>query len=229
MRLAFARWSAVVALVSACGDEQPPPNGEFVAMRANVTRQVDDVGEVMISLRGDFLAPCPHLEEPISVHVNGFPGEVGFPGGLSSDDPMYATCQEADLEVFGFRLDDRVSIAIDSANLTMRLEWRGVHRLWTDADIVAAMETRDPFEVNWTPESADLPLVELSANTGTLADPTVVLEETGPGWARYHIEGGDPPADWKLSGSSMLIGEPLADCPLAESCLLDSYADLLEP
>lgn len=222
---------ASLGLLAGCGgdDEEADANGVFVATRIQVERHPDGLGELMIRLWGEIEERCPHLEGPIAVRANGVAGDVIFPGGPTSDIPMYSTCGEATLEVLDVALDGGLTVSIESENLSLVLEWNQEHRVWTADDIAEAMASRDPFTVEWTPDTAPAVALELWGTETVLTDPVAVLEEDGPGWARYHFDGGDPLEAWRLQLTSTLVDQMLADCPLPESCVLDSIADSWVP
>ncbi len=229
----LAMMAALAASAAACGgdggdddDDSPERSGHFVAMRIMADRHFDDRGEVAVQLYGADLEPCPSLAEPIEIRANNATGTVSWPGGLTSDDPMFATCGDAMLVVEDVPFGDHLTVRMESPGLTVEVEWDEEHRLWSDDDIRAAMETREPFTVSWIPEDVALPMLYLHADGHALEDPAIVLDESGPGWARYHFEGAEPPELWSLVGSSDIPDVVLEPCPLEDSCRLDSYAQL---
>lgn len=216
--------------LAGCGGDEPDPT--LRGRWANLSVEVAfDAREVLVSPWEIVATPCPDLAAGEVIRVNGVTAAQDRAGGETCSELAGCYCLEASWIASAVPLDrGRLTVELDSAIMagTIEVPWPAEHRLWTDDDLVAAMELREEFELRWTPEDVRPPDLELWTETHLVVDTTAEMRDSGPGWARYVFSGPTPDEPWHLSGNSLLERVP-PTCPLEGSCVVRSQAHLIAP
>ncbi len=182
--------------------------------------QVHEDGSVSGWMGGGAEPPCPVLEEPVQVVVNGVAGSMDSLGGegeewQDEEGNFHVDCDGAYFGADAVPLDTGdllVEIAADNADFRMQTPWPALVDVWTSDDIVAAEADGLSFDIHWTPDDAEV------SNIGVHEDPDVPIGEmleqvdAGPGWARYRFIGIRPREPWTVRATVDL--ERTADCDL---------------